>query len=97
LSKGGRDDESTGLGFPRLQVGTGLAGFILIATNCRWLTVAKQAGEIEPNSGLITRYFLYMNIRCITSNLTSCFYLTFVVLYNRSKGTDKRKKEGIEQ
>ena len=59
VSKGGREDDSTGLDFPRLRVGTGLAGFILTATNCRQSVVAIQIDEIELNSGLITRYFLH--------------------------------------
>ena len=60
LSKGGREDDSTGLDFPRLRVGTELAGLILKATNCRQLELAKQADENEPIGGLITRqFFIY--------------------------------------
>ena len=60
LSKGGEESDSTGLGFPRLRVGTELAGLILKATNCRQLVLAKQADENEPIGGLITRqFFIY--------------------------------------
>jgi len=70
VSKGGEESDSTGLDFPRSRVGTELAGLILIATNCHQPVVAKRADEIEPNSGLITRYFLHYHLGVSHLNLS---------------------------
>lgn len=69
VSKGGEESDSTGLGFPRSRVDTGLAGFILTAVNCRQSVAAKQVDENTLNSGLITRYFFSTHLDVLHLNV----------------------------
>lgn len=93
LSKGGEESDSTGLDFPRLRVGTELAGLILEATNCRQLVLAKQADENEPNSGPITRYFFNAYLDVLHLNVPLYNRALFCYTIDTPRGSRKESNE----